>query len=366
MSEIYVIENTITKKKYVGKANKYVSKNNNKWGAAGRWGSHITEALNPNSRNSCVLLNNAIRKYGKDAFKVTVIDEVPISEVGEKEAYYIKELNTIVPNGYNIREGGDDGKHVRYEIDEDIVVGEQRLPKTRKNPEDANLPKNIIALRTEGKITGYKIEVVIKTAEKEHFTKTFRNKEDPAKALEQAIEELEKLKIEHANQFEANIKKKRVVVNENTVIDEYIRPIMKEYKIAGYVVKGMKDPSGNDIPPKIFDSNTNRWNLDKAKKYVTQVKNIVEKGIPVSDWNNIDTIPRIHKKGVDNEYLPKYMRALFVRGIKIGYAIDGYVVAGKKINQRFVNESNTIEELYDQAMAFLKELNDNIGMKQQA
>jgi len=51
---------------------------------------------------------NAIRKYGKENFKWEVIDVANTEqELNEKEKYWIKELNAVSPNGYNLTSGGD-------------------------------------------------------------------------------------------------------------------------------------------------------------------------------------------------------------------------------------------------------------------
>lgn len=54
------------------------------------------------------LINKAINKYGLENFMrelVVVCDSV--SELNEKEKYYIKFFNSMYPNGYNLTSGGD-------------------------------------------------------------------------------------------------------------------------------------------------------------------------------------------------------------------------------------------------------------------
>lgn len=53
-------------------------------------------------------IHRAIRKYGKNHFYVEKIcDCSSQEELNEKEVYYIKEFNSIAPNGYNLTTGGD-------------------------------------------------------------------------------------------------------------------------------------------------------------------------------------------------------------------------------------------------------------------
>ena len=55
--------------------------------------------------------HKAIKKYGKDNFIWEVLNDTAntIEELQELEIKYIKELNTLSPNGYNISTGGEKG-----------------------------------------------------------------------------------------------------------------------------------------------------------------------------------------------------------------------------------------------------------------
>ena len=85
--EIYKITNNINNKCYIGQVLCYYS-NNKKSGTKYRWKKHIYNAIN--NKNSCRVLENAIRKYGKDNFKIEKIEEFNIEILDEKEIYYIK------------------------------------------------------------------------------------------------------------------------------------------------------------------------------------------------------------------------------------------------------------------------------------
>lgn len=57
------------------------------------------------------LINSARNKYGTDSFETTILKECETQEELNKwEAYYINELNTKVPNGYNLTDGGEGSK----------------------------------------------------------------------------------------------------------------------------------------------------------------------------------------------------------------------------------------------------------------
>jgi len=57
-------------------------------------------------KNQSHYLNNAIRKYGVDDFMVELIECCEIEKSDEREIHYIKELNSLYPNGYNLKNGG--------------------------------------------------------------------------------------------------------------------------------------------------------------------------------------------------------------------------------------------------------------------
>jgi group I intron endonuclease len=59
---------------------------------------------------SCVLLENAIKKYG-DALEFEVLVEVNDKDLDLYETRCIEMYNSIEPNGYNIRSGGSAGCH---------------------------------------------------------------------------------------------------------------------------------------------------------------------------------------------------------------------------------------------------------------
>lgn len=98
---VYLITNKINGKKYVGQ---HIGSDLKKY-----WYRKAWRALAGYTTGQA--LANAIRKYGKDAFEIK-----PLVIIGTKEElnYYeiglIKSLNTKVPSGYNVTDGGE-GTH---------------------------------------------------------------------------------------------------------------------------------------------------------------------------------------------------------------------------------------------------------------
>lgn len=56
----------------------------------------------------CVAFYRAIQKYGWSDFVTEVLEEVETPELAlEREAYYIRSLNTLLPTGYNMKISGE-------------------------------------------------------------------------------------------------------------------------------------------------------------------------------------------------------------------------------------------------------------------
>ena len=65
--------------------------------------------------SNCTLVKRAIDKY-KDQMKYEIIDEnIPLEQLDEREIYWIKELNSLAPNGYNCNSGGDAQHNISQE-----------------------------------------------------------------------------------------------------------------------------------------------------------------------------------------------------------------------------------------------------------
>lgn len=94
MGYIYLRTNKINGKKYVGQATtKNFRIRQNNWKC-------LTQ------KYAGTAINNARKKYGLDAFDFEILKECEDEELNFWEKYYIKELNTKIPYGYNLTDGG--------------------------------------------------------------------------------------------------------------------------------------------------------------------------------------------------------------------------------------------------------------------
>jgi group I intron endonuclease len=107
---IYVITHIQTGRQYVGQTKELC--------VGDRWSLHLEEA-NKKSRKSKRPITRAILEYGADAFKYTAIDDAcSHAELNAKEVFWIKQLNTRVPHGFNATRGGQG-----LESGRSVVVG---------------------------------------------------------------------------------------------------------------------------------------------------------------------------------------------------------------------------------------------------
>jgi group I intron endonuclease len=58
--------------------------------------------------SGCTAIKDSVNKYGWESFTHRIIlSDLTLSQANKYEEFYIKEHNTLVPNGYNLKLGGD-------------------------------------------------------------------------------------------------------------------------------------------------------------------------------------------------------------------------------------------------------------------
>ena len=96
MGYIYKIVNKIDGKTYIGQTIQDLEE---------RWRQHRK------TNSNCRYLKSAIKKHGIDKFDFKLICICFDDDLDKYETMYIKQYDTMVPNGYNLREGGNSSKH---------------------------------------------------------------------------------------------------------------------------------------------------------------------------------------------------------------------------------------------------------------
>jgi group I intron endonuclease len=98
MGFIYKITNIISNKCYIGLTSRKRVED--------RWKNHKHSLTRG---NGCFALQQAVNMHGFENFKFEVIEECLNENFKEREMYFIKQYNSIVPNGYNTTKGGEIG-----------------------------------------------------------------------------------------------------------------------------------------------------------------------------------------------------------------------------------------------------------------
>lgn len=93
---VYLVTNKANGKVYVGQTQVSLSR---------RWVQHVSAS----KKGSSYALHRAIRKYGKDNFTISLLQEVRgvYSDLLASEILQIAAHNCISPNGYNLSQGGE-------------------------------------------------------------------------------------------------------------------------------------------------------------------------------------------------------------------------------------------------------------------
>ncbi len=101
-SAIYCWTCKVNGKQYVGQARNLRA----------RWRFHRNSASGEveSTYSKRTAIARAMRKHGFENFVITILEVCPIEQLDEREKVWIAELNTLVPNGYNLTAGGKTGK----------------------------------------------------------------------------------------------------------------------------------------------------------------------------------------------------------------------------------------------------------------
>lgn len=99
---IYKITNNINDKIYIGQTSTSLAE---------RWYQHLSKTRHKEDNS---IVHKAIDKYGVEHFSILCVENIDANsfnslknKLNEREKYWIDELNTISPNGYNILYGGE-------------------------------------------------------------------------------------------------------------------------------------------------------------------------------------------------------------------------------------------------------------------
>jgi group I intron endonuclease len=97
-------------------------------------------------------IKGAIMKYGVDAFSFQILEECKREELNEREVWWIAQLGTLSPGGYNQTSGGGQGTSISDETKERLsaaLKGRAKSEETRAKMSEAHKGKKHSALNEE-------------------------------------------------------------------------------------------------------------------------------------------------------------------------------------------------------------------------
>lgn len=168
--DIYVITNIVTNQLYVGQ-----SKDANK-----RFTTHKLAKDN-------TLLHKAMREFGPQNFKMRIL-ESQVEDFNEKEQYWIEELDTLYPKGYNMTKGGEGYPHMNGELCYQSKLSDIQAEEIRGLLKNSQLSQEKIGEKYN---VGQSIISNINLG-KTYFSKSW---EYPIRSFDEVHEKYEKIKI---------------------------------------------------------------------------------------------------------------------------------------------------------------------------
>jgi len=144
-SDIYLIRCTETQKIYIGQTQTHTMQGGKyrPFGYMRRWKAHTGEAINNTKKKQCKALNNAIRKYGIEKFKVKLLRTCDLDLSNFFEKFFIAKYKSIAPGGYNLTYGGKTALVPKsIEKISKTVTEIWKDPKMREMYSDAQIVKN--------------------------------------------------------------------------------------------------------------------------------------------------------------------------------------------------------------------------------
>lgn len=241
MGYIYLIENKINNKKYVGQTIQYdINK---------RWNKH--RQVNKRFIGTCLF--NAYKKYGIENFNFKIICICFDSDIDKFEEEYINRYDTLYPNGYNMIEGGKSRKFtpILKKIISDKLKGENH-PMFGKHLKEETKQKlreknsGINGANYGKKLSQEKRDHLSKLAVERHKTHNYDQNERTKQKIRNSLKNYYS---DETIVNKKNIKVQQYDLNEN-LIKTYIsmNEAAKEIGVAQISIARASDPNNKKYP----------------------------------------------------------------------------------------------------------------------
>lgn len=156
MALVYIMKNKINGKCYVGQTNSSIDV---------RISQHLCEAKGGKTNS---LIHKALRKYGMNNFEIKTINcfSEDQNDLNCLEQIVMTNLDTLAPNGYNLKEAGSNGRHLKET--------KEKMSKSHKGKKFSKEHKEKISVANKGRRReSFSIETRKKMSEAQKARKPF-------------------------------------------------------------------------------------------------------------------------------------------------------------------------------------------------
>ena len=243
----------------------------------------------PKYLGSGLLLNRAVKKYGRENFKKEILEECQTKkELNEREKYWIKKLNSMNKEvGYNITKGGEGGDTTTNNPNYLNICYKKSI--NNKGKKKSKKHCNNISKGLKGHIVKQETKNKISKANKNKFS----SNKNPAKRLDVRKKISKSVSGDkngmygkhHSEETKKKISKKLKGITKSNIVKYKMSKSQKNL-----FLKGIKSHKGENNPR--FGVTVN-----------VETKNKISKAIKGSKWLNNNKIQKYVKKQKINYYL---------------------------------------------------------------
>jgi group I intron endonuclease len=276
--KIYLIENTINGKVYVGKTKKLIEE---------RWKDHVRNAKNKTNRR----LYDAMNKYGPENFTISELDSTEDEEkINEIESWFIHILHSNNPNhGYNMTLGGDGGNTISAFTEDRLLDYKKKLSESIKGYKHSE--------KTKLRLSEMKTGIIMDDSIKEKISKTIKDRIISGEFTPNTsgLIKGQKIGFKHTDSSKEKISKKRSGKKYEEIYGDELAKDLKRKKSENW--KGEKNPNFKNICKEdLYEMLINGTSTkDLALKYNVTEQTIINKSKKFFN-NNPEEIRKYGKK----------------------------------------------------------------------